>query len=267
MTSKNACHRLTPKLIESLRSYRREDFFFDLIAGVTVGLVALPLAMAFAISSGVPPQAGIYTAIVAGLVVSALGGSRCQIAGPTGAFVVIVAGIATNFGMAGLLTCTLMAGAMLLVMGWTGLGAAVRFIPRPVTIGFTNGIAILIASTQVKDFFGLSAEHVPSEFVDRVRVLLQHFDSIHPLSLAIAGVSLLIVVLWPRIMKTPAGVHRRLAGRYRRVCRSWPKRRNGRQPVRRDSDRTAAVRRSRVAAGPCPSTSAVGTDRRPVGGD
>src|SRR5438067_10447606 len=149
-----------PKSILLLRQYTFQKFISDLIAGVTVGLVALPLAMAFAISSGVPPVAGIYTAIIAGIVVSALGGSSCQIAGPTGAFVVIVAGIVANFGVSGLMMCTLMAGVMLLVMGLTGLGAAVRYIPRPVTIGFTNGIAVLIASTQVKDFLGLTGEHV-----------------------------------------------------------------------------------------------------------
>src|ERR1700690_1782404 len=121
-------HRLMPKIFEALKGYRRQDIFPDLVAGLTVGLVALPLAMAFAISSGVKPEAGIYTAIVAGFLVSALGGSRCQIAGPTGAFVVIVAGIVTKFDLSGLLTCTLMAGAMLVVMGLTGLGAAVRYI-------------------------------------------------------------------------------------------------------------------------------------------
>ncbi len=143
-------------LFTSLNGYRRRDFLADLVAGLTVGLVALPLAMAFAISSGVKPEAGLYTAVVAGFVVSALGGSRFQIAGPTGAFVVIVAGIVARFGVPGLLLCTLMAGVILVVMGLTGLGAAVRFIPRPVTIGFTNGIAVLIASTQIKDFLGLS---------------------------------------------------------------------------------------------------------------
>src|SRR4029079_10076621 len=146
-------NRLTPKLWESLPTYRRSWVVSDLIAGLTTGLVALPLAMAFAISSGVKPEAGIYTAIVAVLTVAALGGSRCQVAGPTGAFVVIVAGIVASFGISGLLMCTAMAGAMLVLMGLTGLGAAVRFIPRPVTIGFTNGIAVLIASTQIKDFF------------------------------------------------------------------------------------------------------------------
>ena len=122
---------------------------------MTVGLVALPLAMAFAIASGVPPQAGLYTAVVAGFLISALGGSRTQIGGPTGAFVVIVAGIVLKFGLSGLALVGMMAGVLLLVMGFTGLGAAVKFIPRPVTIGFTNGIALLIASTQIKDFLGL----------------------------------------------------------------------------------------------------------------
>src|SRR5438045_3135047 len=140
-----------PKLVLALRTYSAKAFFHDLLAGITVGLVALPLAMAFGIASGVTPQAGLYTAVVAGFLISALGGSRTQIGGPTGAFVVIVAGIAARFGMSGLALVTLMAGIMLVVMGLTGLGASVRFIPRPVIIGFTNGIAVLIASTQIKD--------------------------------------------------------------------------------------------------------------------
>ena len=164
-------HRLRPKLWESLPGYNRERLIADLIAGVTVGLVALPLAMAFAISSGVAPEAGIYTAIIGGFVVSAFGGSRCQVAGPTGAFVVIVAGIVAKFGVSGLLMCTAMAGVMLVLMGLTGLGSAVRFIPRSVTIGFTNGIAVLIASTQIKDFFGLGLDTVPSEFLPRIEAL------------------------------------------------------------------------------------------------
>ncbi|MGH9645435.1 MAG: SulP family inorganic anion transporter, partial [Bryobacteraceae bacterium] len=147
--------RWSPKLLLALRRYTGHDFVSDLIAGLTVGLVALPLAMAFAIASGVTPQAGIYTAVVAGFVISALGGSRVQIGGPTGAFVVIVAGIVAKFGVSGLLIVTVMAGVILVVMGLTGLGTAVKFIPRPITIGFTNGIAILIASTQIKDFLGL----------------------------------------------------------------------------------------------------------------
>ncbi len=150
-----------PKAVLALRSYSRQAFLHDLLAGITVGLVALPLAMAFGIASGVTPQAGLYTAVVAGFLISALGGSRTQIGGPTGAFVVIVAGIVARFGMSGLAMVTLMAGVILLVMGLTGLGSAVRFIPRPVVIGFTNGIAVLIASTQIKDFFGLRIGAVP----------------------------------------------------------------------------------------------------------
>ena len=130
-------------------------FLADLIAGVTVGLVALPLAMAFAIASGLTPQAGIYCAIITGFLISALGGSRFQIGGPTGAFVVVVAGIVNEYGVDGLFMCTMMAGVMLVIMGLTGTGTAVKFIPRPVIIGFTNGIALVIASTQLKDFLGL----------------------------------------------------------------------------------------------------------------
>ncbi len=145
-----------------------------------MGLVALPLAMAFGIASGVTPQAGIYTAIVAGFIISALGGSRVQIGGPTGAFVVIVAGIVAKFGLSGLFMVTMMAGVLLVVMGATGLGTAVKFIPRPVTIGFTNGIALLIASTQIRDFLGLNAGAVPSEFIGRMRGVAAHFKTIDP---------------------------------------------------------------------------------------
>ncbi|MFZ4506620.1 MAG: SulP family inorganic anion transporter, partial [Fimbriimonas sp.] len=150
-----------PKSVESLRHYSRALFLADLVAGLTVGLVALPLAMAFAISSGMSPQAGIYGAIITGFLISALGGSSRQIGGPTGAFVVVVAGILGKYGVDGLFMCTMMAGVILVVMGLTGLGTAVKFIPRPVVIGFTNGIAVLIASTQIKDFFGLQIDKVP----------------------------------------------------------------------------------------------------------
>ena len=158
-----------PKLVLALRTYNAKVFLHDLLAGITVGLVALPLAMAFGIASGVTPQAGLYTAVVAGFLISALGGSRTQIGGPTGAFVVIVAGIVAQLRYERARLVTLMAGMMLVVMGLTGLGAAVRFIPRPVIIGFTNGIAVLIASTQIKDFFGLHTARVPSEFLPRMR--------------------------------------------------------------------------------------------------
>jgi SulP family sulfate permease len=195
----NNGHRLVPKFWNTLPGYTRQRFITDLIAGVTVGLVALPLAMAFAISSGVTPEAGIYTAIIAGVVVSALGGSRYQIAGPTGAFVVIVAGIVTKFGVAGLLMCTAMAGVILVLMAITGLGSAVRFIPRSVTIGFTNGIAVLIASTQIKDFFGLRMNHVPSEFLERMQALARSATSISSPATLSAIATLAIVLLWPRI--------------------------------------------------------------------
>ena len=188
-----------------LRGYTRQQFVADLLAGVTVGLVALPLAMAFGIASGVSPQAGLYTAIVAGFLISALGGSQVQIGGPTGAFVVIVAGIVTRFGMSGLALVTVMAGAMLVVMGLTGLGTAVKFIPRPVTIGFTNGIALLIASTQIKDFLGLKTGDVPSAFVPRMAVLISHLNTIHWPTVAVSLVSLAIVVFLPRLTRRVPG--------------------------------------------------------------
>ena len=144
-----------PKFFQCLKDYNLKTFTADLIAGLTVGLVALPLAMAFAISSGLPPQAGIYCAVVTGFLISFLGGSMTQIGGPTGAFVVVVAGIVAKFGVQGLFLCTIMAGIILVILGLTGMGTAIKFIPRPIVIGFTNGIALLIASTQIKDFFGL----------------------------------------------------------------------------------------------------------------
>ena len=195
-----------PKSILCLRAgYTRRDLLSDLIAGVTVGLVALPLAMAFGIASGVTPQAGIYTAVVAGFLISALGGSRLQIGGPTGAFVVIVAGIIAAHGVSGLLMVTLIAGVILILMALTGLGTAVKYIPRPVTIGFTNGIAILIASTQVKDFLGLDITAVPSDFVLRVGALVNSLVSFHWSALLLGISSLLIILLLPRFTKRVPG--------------------------------------------------------------
>jgi sulfate permease, SulP family len=196
-----------PKLVVSLRQYNRQMFLHDLLAGITVGLVALPLAMAFGIASGVSPQAGLYTAVVAGFLISALGGSRTQIGGPTGAFVVIVAGIVVRFGLPGLAMVTLMAGIILLAMGLTGLGSAVRFIPRPVVIGFTNGIAILIVSTQIKDFFGLRVGAVPSEFLPRMKLLIGHMPSLNWQALAIGAATLAIMLILPRFTKrVPASI-------------------------------------------------------------
>ncbi|HEX7333735.1 MAG TPA: SulP family inorganic anion transporter [Pyrinomonadaceae bacterium] len=195
-----------PKSVLCLRAgYTQRDLLSDLIAGTTVGLVALPLAMAFGIASGVTPQAGIYTAVVAGFLISALGGSRLQIGGPTGAFVVIVAGIIAAHGVSGLLIVTLMAGLILILMALTGLGTAVRYIPRPVTIGFTNGIAILIASTQVKDFLGLDIPAVPSEFVLRMSALVNSLASFHWPALLLGMGSLLIILLLPRFTKRVPG--------------------------------------------------------------
>jgi len=164
--------RWLPKSVLCLRDYNLSKFTHDVIAGITVGLVALPLAMAFSIASGLTPQAGIYCAIVTGFLISALGGSKTQIGGPTGAFVVVVAGIVTAHGVDGLYMCTVMAGVLLLILGATGMGSAVKFIPRPVVLGFTNGIAVLIASTQIKDFFGLRLQKVPGEFWLRMKALL-----------------------------------------------------------------------------------------------
>src|SRR3954469_9760926 len=197
----NLSEQWLPESVRCLRTYSRQNFGADLLAGLTVGLVALPLAMAFGIASGVTPQAGLYTAIVAGGLISALGGSRMQIGGPTGAFVVIVAGIVAKFGTSGLALVTLMAGAILVVMGLTRLGAAVKFIPRPVTIGFTNGIALLIASTQIKDFLGLKTGEVPSAFVPRIRLLLEHMGTISWLALAVSTASLAFILFRPRVVK------------------------------------------------------------------
>jgi len=194
-----------PRSIECLRGYTVRQFAQDLIAGLTVGLVALPLAMAFAIASGVPPQAGLYTAVVAGFLISALGGSRTQIGGPTGAFVVIVAGIVLKFGLSGLALVGIMAGILLLIMGFTGLGTAVKYIPRPVIIGFTNGIALLIASTQIKDFLGLRTPPVPSEFLSRMKMLLHYAGSTRWQTVTVSATSLAIILLWPRLTKRVPG--------------------------------------------------------------
>lgn len=196
-----------PKSLLALRGYNSQTFFHDLVAGITVGLVALPLAMAFGIASGVTPQAGLYTAVVAGFVISALGGSRTQIGGPTGAFVVIVAGIVARFGMQGLALVTLMAGIILVIMGITGLGAAVRFIPRMVVVGFTNGIAILIASTQIKDFLGLRTGPVPSEFLPRIKLLAAHIATLNWSTVAVGLATMGILLILPRITRrVPASI-------------------------------------------------------------
>src|SRR5688572_5510361 len=169
--------------------------------------------MAFAISSGMPPEAGIYTAIVTGFLISALGGSFVQIGGPTGAFVVVVSGIIAQYGVDGLFMCTMMAGVLLVIMGLTGTGTAVRYIPRPVVIGFTNGIALVIASTQLKDFFGIPLEQVPGEFIERIAALAEHSASASPLATTLAVGVLTLIVVWNRLVpRVPGYIVALLAG-------------------------------------------------------
>lgn len=186
--------RWLPKSVLCLRDYSSRKFFHDLVAGITVGLVALPLAMAFSIASGLTPQAGIYCAIVTGFLISLLGGSKTQIGGPTGAFVVVISGIVALHGVDGLFMCTVMAGILLMIMGVAGMGTAVKFIPRPVVIGFTNGIAILIASTQVKDFFGLQLSKVPGVFWQRVEALAGNFRTLSYTATALAAGTVLVMI-------------------------------------------------------------------------
>ena len=187
--------RWLPKSVLCLRDYNLNKFLHDLVAGITVGLVALPLAMAFSIASGLTPQAGIYCAVVTGFLISLLGGSKTQIGGPTGAFVVVVAGIVAAHGVDGLFMCTVMAGMLLVILGVTGMGTAVKFIPRPVVIGFTNGIAVLIASTQVKDFFGLRLENVPGVFWLRMKALAAAFPTWSTAAALLAVGTVLVMVI------------------------------------------------------------------------
>jgi SulP family sulfate permease len=189
--------RFRPRLVDCLRGYSRRDFSADLVAGLTVGFVALPLAMAFGIASGVDPKAGLYTAIVAGLIISLLGGSRVQVGGPTGAFVAIVYGIIAQHGVNNLVVCTIMAGVILLIMGVARMGAMVKYIPYPVTMGFTAGIAVLILSTQVRDFFGFNLETVPPGFVEKLEVFWGVWRSVHVPTVVLAASSLGLILFWP----------------------------------------------------------------------
>ena len=194
-----------PRSITCLKDYNAQKFAADLLSGVTVGLVALPLAMAFAIASGVAPQAGLYCAIVAGFLISALGGSTTQIGGPTGAFVVVVYGIVVRYGLDGLFMCTMMAGVLLVILGVTGLGTAVKYIPRPVVVGFTNGIAVIIASTQIKDFFGLKVDKVPGEFLARMETLARSFHTLSPLETGLGISALIVIIVFMRFVKRVPG--------------------------------------------------------------
>jgi sulfate permease, SulP family len=188
-----------PKLFDTLRGYSRQTLFADLNAGLTVGVVALPLAIAFAIASGVKPEAGLFTAIIAGFIISALGGSRVQIGGPTGAFIVVVYNILMQYGLANLLICTIMAGFMLLAMGAFKLGSLIKFIPRPLVIGFTNGIAVLIALSEVKDFLGLkTGGALPAEFSHKMAALFRALPTTDMLTVALAVASVAIILLYPK---------------------------------------------------------------------
>jgi sulfate permease, SulP family len=194
-----------PKLFSTLKGYNRKTFFADLTAGIIVGVVALPLAIAFGIASGVAPEKGLITAIIAGFLISFLGGSRVQIGGPTGAFIVIVYGIVEQFGVGGLIIATLMAGVMLVAMGLLRLGSVIQFMPYPIVVGFTSGIAVIIFSSQIKDFFGLAGGNVPADFVDKLGYYFEHFRTINPWALAIGSATLLIALLWPRINRVMPG--------------------------------------------------------------
>jgi SulP family sulfate permease len=196
---------LVPKLVTTLRDYNRAQFARDLTAGVIVGIVALPLAIAFAIASGLSPERGLYTAIVAGFLISLLGGSRVQIGGPTGAFVVIVAGIVAHYGVDGLMVATLMAGVMLVAFGLLRFGAAIKFIPYPVTIGFTSGIALIIFSSQIRDLLGLEMDAVPAEFVAKWGAYVRAFDSVNPWALLIATLAFTIILVWPKLERRIPG--------------------------------------------------------------
>jgi SulP family sulfate permease len=194
-----------PKLFDTLKNYNRKQFSNDVLAGIIVGVVALPLAIAFAIASGVAPEKGLITAVVAGFIISAIGGSRVQIGGPTGAFIVIVYGIVQMYGVDGLIVATFMAGIMLIIMGFARLGSVIKFIPHPLIIGFTSGIAVIIFSSQVKDFFGLKMGAVPADFLKQWLAYFKNIQSVNVYAILIAIATIIIVVLWPRITQKIPG--------------------------------------------------------------
>ena len=214
-------HPFRPRLLDSIKGYDRQRALADVGAGLTVGVVALPLAMAFAIASGVKPEAGIFTAIIAGFLIAALGGSNVQIGGPAGAFIVIVYGIVERYGLANLLISTMLAGTLLFAMGLFKLGALVRYVPVPIVIGFTNGIAVLIGLSQLKDFFGLVTPKMPADFFTQISVLAAHLHTVNLSALAIGAASLAVVVLWPKSYTMPTAPKGWLA-RIRRVSSHLP---------------------------------------------
>ncbi len=198
---------LKPKLFTTLKNYTSKQFLADLSAGTIVGIVALPLAIAFGIASGVTPEKGLITAIIAGFIISLLGGSRVQIGGPTGAFIVIVYGIVQQYGVNGLIIATIMAGVILVIMGFARFGSVIKFIPHPVVVGFTSGIALLIFSTQIKDFFGLAIDEVPSEFFDKWIEYSFNFSTINYYAFGTAALALFIIIIFPKIThKIPGSI-------------------------------------------------------------
>ena len=194
-----------PKLFSTVKHYTKEQFTSDLMAGVIVGIVALPLAIAFGIASGVSPEKGLYTAIIAGFIVSFLGGSRVQIGGPTGAFIVIVYGVVQQYGLAGLAVATVMAGVLLVLMGCLRLGGIIKFIPYPVVVGFTSGIALTIFSQQIKDLFGLQIADVPADFIQKWAVYAGHFSTLNPWALGVGVLSVALIALTPKVSKRVPG--------------------------------------------------------------
>lgn len=196
---------LKPKLFTTIKDYKLSTFFSDLSAGVIVGIVALPLAIAFAIASGVTPDRGLFTAIIAGFIISFLGGSRVQIGGPTGAFVVIVFTIVQKFGVTGLALATIMAGVFLIALGLLKMGGLIKYIPYPIITGFTSGIAVVILVSQIGDFFGLKTGKMPAEFFEKMEVYVKSFHTINFQALAVAAGSLGIILLWPKLTKKIPG--------------------------------------------------------------
>lgn len=194
-----------PKLFDIIKNYNRKQFSNDVLAGIIVGIVALPLAIAFGIASGVTPEKGLITAVIAGFIISALGGSRVQIGGPTGAFIVIVYGIVQTYGIDGLIIATFMAGIMLIILGIARAGAVIKFIPHPLIIGFTSGIALIIFSSQVKDFLGLKMGNVPADFIEKWETYFLHLGSVNWYAFLIASVTVLIIILWPKVTQKIPG--------------------------------------------------------------
>jgi len=209
-----------PRIVDSLQGYNSQRFLKDLGAGITVGVVALPLAMAFASASGLEPQTGLFTAIVAGFIISAFGGSSVQIGGPAGAFIVVVLGIVNQYGVANLIVCTLMAGGLLFLMGLTGLGSLVRLIPVSIVIGFTNGIAVLIALSQIKDFFGLNIDVTQGNFFEKNWALLQAIPGLNWSAFALASISLAFLFLWPKLFAVLSKEHSE--GTFPKILQSVP---------------------------------------------